>query len=256
MPSLDIHQFPCRSDNYGVLIHDADAGVTATIDAPELAPIEAALKEKGWTLTHIITTHHHHDHVEGHAALKAKYGCKVIAPAKEASKIPGTDETVKEGDTFMFGNFRVETIETPGHTLGQVNYFIPDAKVAFTGDTLFALGCGRIFEGTPAQMWASMEKLKKLPADTTIYCGHEYTLSNAKFALSVDPYNVKLQARAKEIEALRAEGKPTLPTAMALELETNPFLRPHDAAIRAHLGMENASDEAVFTEIRRRKDGF
>lgn len=256
MPSLDIHQFLCRSDNYGVLIHDATAGVTATIDAPEAAAIEAALTKTGWSLTHIITTHHHFDHVEGHEALKAKYGCRVIAPKSEAAKIPGVDETVKEGDTFLFGNFSVEVIETPGHTLGQVNYFIPDAKVAFTGDTLFALGCGRIFEGTAAQMWSSMRKLKKLPADTTIYCGHEYTLSNAKFALSVDPENAKLRARVKEIEALRADNKPTLPTTMALELETNPFLRPDDPAIRAQLKMVDASDEAVFTEIRRRKDSF
>jgi len=256
MSSLDIHQFLCRSDNYGVLIHDATAGVTATIDAPEVAAIEAALTKTGWSLTHIITTHHHFDHVEGHEVLKAKYGCRVIAPKSEAAKIPGVDETVKEGDTFLFGNFSVEVIETPGHTLGQVNYFIPDAKVAFTGDTLFALGCGRIFEGTAAQMWSSMRKLKKLPADTTIYCGHEYTLSNAKFALSVDPENAKLRVRVKEIEALRADNKPTLPTTMALELETNPFLRPDDPAIRAQLKMVDASDEAVFTEIRRRKDSF
>ena len=256
MTSLNIHQFMCRSDNYGVLINDESAGTAATIDAPEAAAIEAALSETGWTLTHIITTHHHYDHVEGHEVLKQKYGCKVIAPAAEASKIPGVDETVRQGDSFMFGNFKVEVIETPGHTLGQVNYFIPDAKVAFTGDTLFALGCGRIFEGTPAQMWSSMKKLKALPADTVIYCGHEYTLSNAKFAVSVDPENTTLAARLNEIEALRAEDKATLPTTMALELETNPFLRPDDAAIRAHLDMAGASDEAVFAEIRRLKDNF
>lgn len=254
MPLLDIHQFICRSDNFGVLIHDEDAGVTATIDAPDGAAVDAALAEMGWRLTHIITTHHHFDHVEGHEFLKQKYGCKVIAPAAEATKIPGVDETVLQGDSFMFGNFSVEVIETPGHTLGQVNYFIPDAKVAFTGDTLFALGCGRIFEGTPAQMWSSMQKLKQLPSDTVIYCGHEYTLANAKFAVSVDPDNAELAKRLSEIEALRAAGKPTLPTTMAVELETNPFLRPDDAAIRAHLDMVGASDEAVFTEIRRLKD--
>ncbi|MEO1066682.1 MAG: hydroxyacylglutathione hydrolase [Pseudomonadota bacterium] len=256
MPSLDVFQFPCRDDNYGVLIRDAEAGVTATIDAPELAAVEKALSDKGWSLTHIITTHHHMDHVEGHDALKARYGCTVIGPAGEADKIPGIDTQVKEGDTFKFGGFDVEVIETPGHTLGQVNYHIPAAKIAFTGDTLFALGCGRIFEGTPAQMYGSMAKLKQLPADTTIYCGHEYTLANAKFAVSVDPDNAALKARASEIEALRADDKPTLPTTMALELETNPFLRFDDPAIRAHLGMESASDEAVFTEIRRLKDNF
>lgn len=254
MSSLLIHQFPCRSDNYGVLIHDPDAGVTATIDAPEGAAVEAALSEKGWRLTHIITTHHHFDHVEGHEALKAKYNCKVIAPKAEASKIPGVDETVSEGDSFMFGNYAFEVIETPGHTLGQVNYFVPEAKLAFTGDTLFALGCGRIFEGTPTQMWSSMQKLMKLPEDTTIYCGHEYTLANAAFAVTVDPENDALARRKLEIETLRANDKPTLPTTMALELATNPFLRASDRKIRTHLGMEHASDEAVFTEIRRRKD--
>lgn len=256
MPNLEIHQFPCRSDNYGVLLHDAESGVTASVDAPEGETVLMALAQKGWALTHILTTHHHFDHVEGNDLLKSRFGCTVIAPFAEASKIPGVDKTVKDGDRFMFGQFGVEVIETPGHTLGQVNYFIPDAGVAFTGDTLFALGCGRLFEGTPAQMWASMQKLKLLPADTAIYCGHEYTLSNAKFALSVDPDNAELVARAAEIEALRAEDKPTLPSTLAVELATNPFLRPDDAAIRAHLGMADASDEAVFTEIRRLKDVF
>ena len=254
MASLEIHQFPCRSDNFGVLIHDAEAGVTASIDAPEGAAVERALADTGWTLTHIITTHHHGDHVEGNLMLKQKYNVHIIGPEAEASKIPGIDETVREGDSFKFGSFNVEVIETPGHTLGQVNYFLPEAKVAFTGDTLFALGCGRIFEGTPAQMWGSMVKLKKLPEDTTVYCGHEYTLANAKFALTVDPNNFALVERVAEIEVLRAQDKPTLPTTMALELATNPFLRPDDAAIRAHLGMMDASDEAVFTEIRHRKD--
>ena len=256
MSSLEIHQFVCRSDNFGVLIHDAEAGVTASIDAPEEAAVERAVRETGWQLTHIITTHHHLDHVEGHAALKQKYDCHIIAPAQEAQKIPMVDQTVREGDHFLFGGFKVEVIETPGHTLGQVNYHIPDAKVAFTGDALFALGCGRIFEGTPAQMWASMKKLKALPADTTIYCGHEYTLSNAEFAVSVDPDNAALLKRFEEIKALRADDKPTLPTTLALELETNPFLRVDDAALRAHLNMSDASDEAVFTEIRRLKDNF
>lgn len=256
MPSLEIRQFACRSDNYGVLIHDAEAGLTASIDAPEASAVEKALSDTGWRLTHIITTHHHFDHVEGHEALKARYGCTVIAPASEASKIPGVDVKVKDGDSFAFGNFLVHVIETPGHTLGQVNYFLPEAKVAFTGDTLFALGCGRLFEGTPAQMWGSMQKLMALPLDTVIYCGHEYTLANAMFALSIDPDNADLRVRVEEIKALRAEEKPTLPTTLGLELRTNPFLRADNPGIRAHLGMEAASDEAVFTEIRRRKDHF
>ncbi|MEM8838723.1 MAG: hydroxyacylglutathione hydrolase [Pseudomonadota bacterium] len=257
MTSLEIHQFPCRSDNFGVLVHDPEAGLTATIDAPEGAVIERELEAKGWTLTHIITTHKHFDHVEGHERLKAKYNAKVIAPEDEAADIPGVDETVKDGDTFQFGSNTVEVIATPGHTLGQVNYYLPDAKVAFTGDTLFALGCGRVFEGTMTDMWGSMEKLKaKLAPDTAIYCGHEYTLANAKFAISVDPENEALKKRVAEIEALRADDRPTLPTLMAVELETNPFLRFDDPAIRAHLGMEDASGEAVFAEIRKRKDNF
>lgn len=254
MASLEIHQFTCRDDNFGVLIHDATAGVTASIDAPDGKAVDKALLATGWQLTHIITTHHHFDHVEGHKMLKDKYDCTIIAPAFEADKIPGVSQTVKQGDSFLFGTFKIEVIETPGHTLGQVNYYIPDARVAFTGDTLFALGCGRIFEGTPAQMWSSMEKLKKLPTDTTIYCGHEYTLSNARFAITVDPDNAVLADRLKQIIALREADKPTLPTTLAVELATNPFLRPNDQAIRAHLNMTDASDEAVFTEIRRRKD--
>ena len=254
MASLEIHQFPCRSDNYGVLIRDAEAGVVASIDAPEGAVIDRELTDLGWKLTHIITTHHHFDHVEGHEALKAKYGCEIIGPAAEADKIPGIDLKIKEGDSFKFGNFFVHVIETPGHTLGQVNYHMPGAKVAFTGDTLFALGCGRVFEGTHAQMWSSMVKLKALPPETTIYCGHEYTLANAQFSLTIDPENEALKTRVKEIEDLRSKNKPTLPTTLEKELATNPFLRFDDPGVRKNLGMEDATDEAVFSEIRTRKD--
>jgi len=257
MAALQIHQFTCLSDNYGVLIHDPGAGVTASIDAPEEAAVLGALDDTGWSLTHILVTHHHADHTQGIAGLKQKFGAKVIGPAAEAAKIPTLDETVGDGDSFAFGSFTVNVYATPGHTLGQVNYHIPGAKVAFTGDTLFALGCGRVFEGSHDMMWNSMETLRSnLPADTTIYCGHEYTLANAKFALSVDPDNPELKKRAAEIEALRAEDKPTLPTNMALELATNPFLRADDAAIQAHLGMTGAAPSRVFSEIRSRKDNF
>ena len=211
MADLQIHQFTCRSDNFGVLIHDADAKVTATIDTPELAPIEAALTKTGWKLTHILNTHHHGDHVEGNLALKSKYGCMVVGPKAEAVKIPGIDVQVAEGDVYKFGGFDVRVIETPGHTAGQINYFIPKAKVAFTGDTLFSLGCGRLFEKGAEFMWPALEKLMKLPGDTMIYCGHEYTASNAKFALTIEPENAALQKRAEEVAALRAAGKPTLP---------------------------------------------
>ena len=254
MAILDIHLFPCLDDNYGVLIHDPATGVTASIDAPDADDVRAALKQKGWTLTHILTTHHHHDHTGGNAELKAETGCKIIGPRGEAAKIPGLDEAVGEGDTFKLGSVEVKVIETPGHTLGHITYYIPAASVAFAGDTLFALGCGRVFEGTPEMMYASLQKLAALPGDTTVYCGHEYTLSNAKFALTIEPENKALQERMNEITALRADGKPTVPTTIAQELTTNPFLRAHVPAIQQHLNMAGAPNWQVFAEIRERKN--
>jgi hydroxyacylglutathione hydrolase len=256
MATLEIYQFPCLSDNYGVLIHDAGAGLTASIDAPEAGKVKAALAEKGWRLTHILATHHHADHTGGNAALKAETGCTVIGPRGEAAKIPGIDTKVGDGDEFAFGSHQVRVLETPGHTAGQVNYFIPSAKVAFCGDTLFAIGCGRIIEGTPRMMWSSLQKLMALPADTAVYCGHEYTQANATFALTIEPENAALQKRAKEVDGLRAAGKPTLPTSIGLELETNPFLRPHVAAIQKRLGMEGRPEWEIFAEIRDRKNKF
>jgi hydroxyacylglutathione hydrolase len=253
---VEIDQFMCKSDNFGVLMRDSRTGETALIDAPEEKPILEAIERTGWTPTLILTTHHHSDHVEANLALKEKFGLRIVGPAAEAARIPGIDETVEEGSTLKFGGQTVLVYYTPGHTLGHVSYHLPDAKLLFAADTLFALGCGRLLEGTAAQMWASLQRLSALPTDTVVYCGHEYTQSNARFALSVDPGNEKLVARAAEIDALRAEGKPTLPTTIGAELETNPFLRPHDPAIRKLLGMENASDEAVFAEIRKRKDNF
>lgn len=254
--ALVIEQFMCRSDNFGVLIHDSGSGLTAAIDAPEVAPIKAKLAEKGWKLDWIIVTHHHEDHVEGILPLKQEYGCTVIGPAGEAATIPGIDRTVSEGDVLDFGGTRIEVLETPGHTLGHVSYVLPGEKVAFVADTLFSLGCGRVIEGTPAMLWDSLEKLIALPDDTSIYCGHEYTEANAKFALTIEPGNADLVARAAEVAKLRAEGKATLPVTMALEKRTNPFLRPAEPAIRKLLGMEDATDAEVFAEIRGRKDRF
>jgi hydroxyacylglutathione hydrolase len=254
MAKLDIHQFACLSDNYGVLIRDADAGVTAAIDAPETKAVEAALKETGWSLTHILTTHHHADHTDGNLDLKRATGCRIIGPKGEAAKIPGIDETVGEGDTFAFGGFKVHVLETPGHTAGHISYWIPQAGAAFVGDTVFAMGCGRVIEGTMEQMWSSLSKIVKLPPATRLYCGHEYTIANAKFALTIEPENTALAKRAEEVTALRAAGKPTLPTRLDIELETNPFLRPHVPAIRKRLGMEDAKDWQVFGEIRERKN--
>jgi hydroxyacylglutathione hydrolase len=254
MATLQIHQFPCLSDNFGVLIRDADAGVTASIDAPDATAVARELKEKGWTLTHILTTHHHLDHTGGNAALKAETGCTIIGPRNEAAKIPGIDRQVAEGDTFAFGSHQVQVLDTPGHTAGHISYVIPAAKVAFVGDTLFAIGCGRVIEGNAQMMWQSLQKLMALPKDTTVYCGHEYTQANAKFALTIEPDNAALMKRAKEVDAMRAASKATLPTTIGVELETNPFLRPHVPAIQKRLGMEGRPEWEIFGEIRERKN--
>ena len=254
MAALQFHQFPCLSDNYGVLVHDPDSGDTASIDAPETSAVKNALSETGWQLTHILVTHHHADHTQGIGDLKSETGCEVIGPKDEANKIVGLDKTVSDGDQFRFGGDQVDVILTPGHTLGMVNYHFTGNGVVFTGDTLFALGCGRVFEGDKTMMWNSLTKLMQLPRDTVVYCGHEYTQANATFALTVDPDNEALKQRAVEIDELRATGQPTLPTTIGLELATNPFLRANDPGIRAHLDMESATDSDVFAEIRTRKD--
>lgn len=254
MPHLDIHLFPCLKDNYGVLIRDAERDVTASIDAPDAAAVEAALEDKGWRLTHIFTTHHHNDHTGGNVALKERTGCKIIGPRGEATRIPGLDQAVGERDELSFGQFPVQVIETPGHTLGHISYHIPRASVAFVGDTLFTLGCGRVFEGTYEMMWGSLKKLMRLPPKTQIYSGHEYTMTNAKFALLVDPENVELRRRVKEFEELRAKDLPTVPTVLSAELDTNPFLRAHAAAIRERLKLGAAADWKVFAELRERKN--
>lgn len=251
-----IEQFTCRDDNFGVLIHDPMTGETAAIDAPDAAAIRKHLDQAGWRLTHIFITHHHIDHVEGIPDLKDAYGAKVIGPKPEADKIAGLDETYGDGEHFEFAGRRIDVIHTPGHTLGHVCFHIPSEKLLFAADTLFALGCGRLFEGTPADMWASLQKLAALPDDTTVYCGHEYTLSNARFALSVDPDNSALADRFDRITEMRAKNVSTLPTAIGYEKRTNPFLRPHDPAIRRHLNMVDATDGEVFAELRRRKDTF
>jgi len=254
MSNLEIHQFPCLSDNYGVIIRDPGSGQVASIDVPDAAAVRDALNEKGWSLTHILVTHHHWDHTQGVEELKRETGATVIGPAGEASKIPGLDTAVGDGETFRFGEHTVEVIATPGHTAGHIILHMPDAKVAFVGDTLFAMGCGRVSEGTMDQMWDSVSKVGALPEATELYCGHEYTVANARFALTVDPDNTALQARAKSVEALRADGKPTLPTTVGEERATNPFLRASDPSIRKHLGMPDATDAAVFAEVRERKN--
>ncbi len=254
MSELQVYQFLSRTDNYGLLVHDPISGDTASIDAGVATDVEAACKQNDWTLSHIFVTHHHFDHVEGLAELKQKTGCKVIGTAKEADKIGNIDVPVDDGDVFEFGGEPVHVISTPGHTLGMVNFHFPDTGLVFTGDTLFSMGCGRLFEGDAEMMWQSLQKLMALPLDTKIYCGHEYTQANAAFCLTIDPDNAVLSERVDEVNALRAEGQPTVPTTLARELETNVFLRVADPAIRKNLNMEDASDAAVFAEIRARKD--
>jgi hydroxyacylglutathione hydrolase len=254
--SVEVHMFPCLSDNYGFLVHEPTAGVTASIDTPEADPINAALAEKGWTLTHIFNTHHHFDHAGANEALKARWNCTVVGAANDAERIPGIDVRVADGDVFEFGAARVEVLEVPGHTSGHIAYYFADEGIAFVGDTLFALGCGRLFEGSPAQMWSSLQKLMALPDETTVYCAHEYTQANAAFALTVEPENRDLVARAEEIAKLRSAGRPTVPTTIGLEKATNPFLRPDSDALQRRVGLSGAAAVDVFAETRRRKDDF
>lgn len=254
--TAQIRLFRCLSDNYGVLLHDPATGATASIDAPEAGPVEAVLKETGWKLTDILVTHHHHDHTGGIETLKQKYRCRVVAPAGEAAKIPAVDETVKEGDTVKVGNLSANVIETPGHTLGHIAYWFHGDKLAFVGDTLFSIGCGRVIEGTPAQMWESLKKLRQLPDDTEIYCGHEYTLSNIKFALTIEPENSVLAAREAQARRQVQEGAPTIPTTICDEKLANPFLRADRADVAANVGMAGKPATDVFTEVRARKNKF
>lgn len=256
MAKLEIFQFPTRANNYGVLIHDPETGATAAIDAPEAGPIQAALTQKGWNLTDIFVTHHHGDHTAGIGPLKSKYGCTVYGPAREAGLIPGLDVEVKEGDTVSVGHCDATVIDTAGHTRGHISYHFPNDGVVFVGDTLFSVGCGKLLEGDAPTMWASLSKLAALPPDTEVYCGHEYTRANCRFALTIEPENAALQARAAEVARNDAEGRPSLPTTIGLELATNPFLRASSPEIQARLGLEGEPLEAVFAEVRRRKDRF
>lgn len=253
--TTQVRQFPCLDDNFGVLIHDTQTGTTIAVDVPDAAAYESVLAETGWTLSHILITHHHWDHVQGLGALKSATGATVIGPERSRQKISELDRTVEDGDDVMCGPYEVKAIATPGHTLDQISWYIPSIKLAHTGDTLFALGCGRVFEGDKEMMWASLAKLLRiLPDDTTVYCGHEYTEANARFALTIEPDNADLQARAEDVGRLRAAGQPTLPTTMTLEKATNPFLRAGEPSVAEALGMSGQPAAAVFTEIRTRKD--
>jgi hydroxyacylglutathione hydrolase len=248
--------FLCLKDNYGVLLHDAASGATAAIDAPEAAPIESALAATGWRLTDILVTHHHGDHTGGIAALKQKYRCRVVAPRNEAGKIANIDETVGEGDTVKVGALSGTVLETPGHTAGHISYFFGADKLAFVGDTLFSVGCGRVIEGTPDMMWQSLLKIRALPDDTRLYCGHEYTAANCRFALTVEPDNAALRRRVDQVTQLVGQGEPTIPTTLAEEKAVNPFLRADVPAVAAGVGLAGAPPAEVFAAVRARKDRF
>ncbi|SFO23796.1 hydroxyacylglutathione hydrolase [Roseovarius lutimaris] len=254
--TLHILTIPCLSDNYAYLAHDPATGDTMAVDIPEAAPILAALADTGWGLNHVLLTHHHADHTQGLDELLATAPAKVIGAAADAHRLPPLDMAVSEGDTITIGGETGHVIDVSGHTVGHIAVHFPDSAVVFTADSLMALGCGRVFEGTMPQMYQSLCKLAALPPQTTVCSGHEYTQANAKFALSVDPDNPALISRAKAIDAARAAGQPTVPSTLAEELATNPFLRATDPGIQANLGMTGQDPARVFAEIRARKDRF
>ena len=252
---LKVHQFPCLSDNYGFLAHDTETGETAAIDTPDADNYLAEAAAQGWTITQIWNTHWHPDHAGGNLAIKAATGCTIVGPAGEAEKIPGIDRAVSGGETVKLGALTADVIDVPGHTLGHIAYHLASETTAFVGDALFALGCGRVFEGDPQMMWTSLNRLKVLPAETTLYCAHEYTQANARFAETIDPENAELTAYISEIDAKRARGDWTVPTHLARELAANPFLRADDPDLQSAMG-HPGDPVATFAEIRGRKDRF
>ena len=253
---LEIVTIPCLKDNYAFLLHSSESGETAVIDVPEAGPILAALTDRGWQLSEIWITHHHWDHVDGVAELKEATGAKVIGADADAHRLPPLNHQVKDGETYKFAGCDVRVMDVSGHTVGHIAYYVPDAGAVFTADSLMALGCGRLFEGTPDQMWASLSKLSALPPDTLVCSGHEYTASNAKFAMTIESENTDHISRVGAIETARAAGQPTVPSKLADEMATNPFLRAHLPTVKAAMKMKDATDAEVFGAIRSRKDAF
>ncbi|MEJ6392398.1 hydroxyacylglutathione hydrolase [Gymnodinialimonas sp. 2305UL16-5] len=256
MTQPQIVTIPCLSDNYAFLLHDPETGATACVDVPDAAPILAELSARSWTLSDILITHHHWDHVQGVEDLVEATGAKVWGSDADAARLPPLDHRLIEGDNFNVGSLTVAVLDVSGHCDNHLAFHVPAAKAAFTADSLMALGCGRLFEGTAEQMWGSLSKLAALPADTWVYSGHEYTESNARFALTIEPDNPDLLKRVEQIKAARADGKPTVPSELAQELATNPFLRAAEPGIASHLGLVNAPPAHIFREIRARKDSF
>jgi hydroxyacylglutathione hydrolase len=257
MARLQIEQIPVLSDNYVYLLHDAESGATAAVDPAVAAPVLEVLAMRGWTLSHILNTHHHGDHTGGNAELKRATGAQVVGARKDAARIPGIDVEVVEGDTFLLGHAAAMVFETPGHTSGHIAFWFPDSHALFCGDTLFSLGCGRLFEGTAEQMWASLAKLRDLPPDTQVYCAHEYTAANARFARLVERGNPALATRLEQVSAATAAHRPTVPSYLADERAANPFLRADEASVARAVGLEPGTSPAqVFAELRRRKDVF
>ncbi len=253
---LEIVTVPCRTDNYAFLLHNHETGETALVDAPETAAIESALDARGWRLDFILITHHHFDHVEGVGPLRDRYGAKVIGAAADSHRLPPLDQQITADSTLSILGETAQIIDVPGHTIGHVAFYFPTSKALFSADSLMALGCGRLFEGSPQQAWSSLSALASLPEETIVYSGHEYTQANAKFALTIDAENPALIKRIADITHARSQGQPTVPSSLALEIATNPFLRAGVSSVKSGLGMEDDDDVAIFTEIRRRKDNF
>ncbi len=251
---IEVVTIPCLSDNYAFLVHSGE--MTALVDAPEAAPVTKALNARGWSLDEIWITHHHNDHIEGVAALKAAFGARIVGAGADTHRLPELDHAAFEGETFQFAGHDVHVHDVSGHTVGHIAFHMPDAGAVFTGDSLMALGCGRLFEGTPGQMWASLSKLAALPDDTLVCSGHEYTAANARFAATIESDNQDLAARTRNIEAQRAKNEPTVPSTLGDEKATNPFLRAHLSSVKKAIGLPHASDIDAFAEIRARKDRF
>lgn len=256
MARLTVEQIQVLSDNYVYLLHDPGSGATAAVDPSAAEPVLAKIEEKGWRLTHILNTHHHHDHTGGNLTLKQATGCTIVGARHDAGRIPGIEVELRNRDTYMVGGASAMIMEVPGHTVGHIAYWFPESHALFCGDTLFALGCGRLFEGTPEQMWDSLCRLRELPGDTLVYCAHEYTQSNARFARTVERDNDALKRRIAEIDGLRAKGLPTVPSRLDEECETNPFLRADVDSVKRGVGLPDGDPARVFAEIRRRKDAF